>query len=1298
MFDEYDSERELQHEISDAEYDDILGREEIDLSDGIELDVDADNDKDEQKPSSNIKGKKPVTKKPIKKRPVLHSEHRLQEPDESTLKQHITEDEPTDMSDYSDVTETPVISISEQFEDKTAPNINANIYSHDEYLEVTDYSSFTNNQSRDFHNVMTSTEFFDSYQPSMSKPMMVMDTEGETFEIPSDKQSLADAVRMSAQNSVVNAGNNNEILFSGAVVIPPHGDTIEFNSYAINTGNSNSIVEDHIMQNRAGQINLSEKTPDSAETFHYQKTGYPDAVKTEQTVYQTSSGIEEHHIDGRKLSIDNIQNSISSNETEKNETHKLDEYKFVGSSDDKLPVGIEKLYKPAADHVSTDLEKAKETQKDNLTQKAIATDQIEKREMDSKAAFFFRKSINSEMAANLAVDAGMAVTKTITQNADKNDGIVVCTDTVQKIHYGIIGQTLAYIGARGDLQAYKNHCDEVAIAAEKIDQIYTDHKITADDFRCKESLRQKLEENDIHGKHLILKHRKELADVMESKEAFARLQTKIPGVYSDQEMKIISSNNFFSQKNCKAVQDITMKYFHNSANATLRAMEGNISVAHLKQMLKRSADIGLGSKEQAMIRQLIKLKKFDAAKKHLSNTKHGLKRAIVRSVERIDENVKAGIRAVRITIRTARTGLVIANAVYHTGKFLNKITGLAYLEHLVGRSIRKKTDAIKNVAKQKIKSSKPAKKIRETKHQAAIKIKNSPPVKTANKVNNAYKTKVEHLKNSKAGKAAKKTINGAKKAGKKVASAGKTAKSIVSKPLAAIGKLFSVVRKVKLIVLLAVALPILACVSMYLNVLFADMMLSAFINILATGSQHIIFVDDSEQLKGWAQEIQAIDLERYNTAVEVGEGPPINPEVLENHYIEHYGSPDKEKGYTIYYIDAYGNEIANKTTNAKDILCMATVMFQNDIAADEEAFYDLVMDLYDLMNPEVEYEESEIYTCLYGCDVFPYHCNCMEDYDLHDKYIADGCGEYEEMMPYSDEGCETDTEMADIESIDTSEWDEEDFYDDYGMPITEVPVEIHYCPGHETPICYGHKDLDIYITIYDKEYAYAENLYPEDWQSKSYAKYIKTWVEDGGWNDASREWCNNLFEVNWFDEYGFDIEGGAGFTAGEVLTNREIEEIEKTFSGDVSEARKAIVSYALEYVGRIPYYWGGKASSKNYDDNNFGSTVKKDYKGRTAKGLDCSGFVQWVYWCVLDDQLPGSTAGYAGKYTRIGHDSLQPGDLGFADIPGAKSNHIGIYAGQDENGNDYWVHCNSGAGNVSYNQTNCFHYYLRVMP
>lgn len=147
----------------------------------------------------------------------------------------------------------------------------------------------------------------------------------------------------------------------------------------------------------------------------------------------------------------------------------------------------------------------------------------------------------------------------------------------------------------------------------------------------------------------------------------------------------------------------------------------------------------------------------------------------------------------------------------------------------------------------------------------------------------------------------------------------------------------------------------------------------------------------------------------------------------------------------------------------------------------------------------------------------------------------------------------------------------------------------------------------------------------------------------------------------------------------------------------VSQTRDGVVTYARSLVGKIKYYFGGKPSSREFEENHFGETVTPDStQGRTIRGLDCSGFVDFVFWHVMNENFGnGNTSEIRDIYSeKISYDDLKPGDLGFLDMTGSGTNqHVGIYAGKDEDGNDIWIDCNPNG--VQERNTSIFKVYFR---
>lgn len=148
-------------------------------------------------------------------------------------------------------------------------------------------------------------------------------------------------------------------------------------------------------------------------------------------------------------------------------------------------------------------------------------------------------------------------------------------------------------------------------------------------------------------------------------------------------------------------------------------------------------------------------------------------------------------------------------------------------------------------------------------------------------------------------------------------------------------------------------------------------------------------------------------------------------------------------------------------------------------------------------------------------------------------------------------------------------------------------------------------------------------------------------------------------------------------TSNSKYTYKDVEKILKKY--DISEERKQIVLNAASYVGKIPYYWGGTAKSKDYSSNNFNITIASDMFGNSKKGLDCSHFVDFVFWQITNDNLGnGNTVHiWDNRSYKINKDQLLPGDVGFEinyDIDRNSGNHIGIFVGLDDKGKQVWVH------------------------
>ncbi|WP_242823732.1 C40 family peptidase [Pseudoflavonifractor capillosus] len=138
---------------------------------------------------------------------------------------------------------------------------------------------------------------------------------------------------------------------------------------------------------------------------------------------------------------------------------------------------------------------------------------------------------------------------------------------------------------------------------------------------------------------------------------------------------------------------------------------------------------------------------------------------------------------------------------------------------------------------------------------------------------------------------------------------------------------------------------------------------------------------------------------------------------------------------------------------------------------------------------------------------------------------------------------------------------------------------------------------------------------------------------------------------------------------------------------DLNPERRAVVETACRLVGKVNYFWGGKSLVIGWDSR-WGQLTKVWADGSSTTGtylpygLDCSGFVDWVFYNVTDGEYVighGGGAHMQHTYcTPISWNEAQPGDLVF--YPGDE--HVGIVGGRDTNGRLLIIHCAFSQNNV----------------
>ena len=138
---------------------------------------------------------------------------------------------------------------------------------------------------------------------------------------------------------------------------------------------------------------------------------------------------------------------------------------------------------------------------------------------------------------------------------------------------------------------------------------------------------------------------------------------------------------------------------------------------------------------------------------------------------------------------------------------------------------------------------------------------------------------------------------------------------------------------------------------------------------------------------------------------------------------------------------------------------------------------------------------------------------------------------------------------------------------------------------------------------------------------------------------------------------------------------------------DLSPEREAVIRAACSLVGKVNYFWGGKSLVLGWDSR-WGRLTEVTAAGNSTTGtyrpygLDCSGFVDWVFYNATDGEyIIGHGGGSIAQHrycADISWSEAQIGDLVFY----PEDTHVGIVCGWDESGNILIAHCAFSANNV----------------
>lgn len=365
----------------------------------------------------------------------------------------------------------------------------------------------------------------------------------------------------------------------------------------------------------------------------------------------------------------------------------------------------------------------------------------------------------------------------------------------------------------------------------------------------------------------------------------------------------------------------------------------------------------------------------------------------------------------------------------------------------------------------------------------------------------------------------------------------------------------------------------------------------------------------------------------------------------------------------IEYYDGDGVKLSDDN-NIKDIMSMASVYTYYHDPYDYNTFLKYCYNLFDNSYNYVA-SISEVYYCS-GCVHYPEASVATSGVIKKDTSIHKiNRTHSEQKVPDKDVPYKAGhlTKMKeDTYSVDDGTYDE---YVDNVINGKNVSYN-NYCPGHI--------DLNIHVQVLTLDATNGLSSIDRDYGNKGML-YNKDWH---GWDALMLNRARKLYYKDWEKEYGLSV---SYIDFVKPLTQEEINYYLNRLDKSLTPNRKKVIEIALRSVGKIPYYYGGKTSRGGYEGNYFGTKVLSDYKGRCLKGLDCSGWINWVYMTAFNKYIIKSegTSKLAGEGTKITRKELLPGDIIVR--PGADS-HVMMFLEWAPDGRMKVIHENGSVNNV----------------
>lgn len=181
--------------------------------------------------------------------------------------------------------------------------------------------------------------------------------------------------------------------------------------------------------------------------------------------------------------------------------------------------------------------------------------------------------------------------------------------------------------------------------------------------------------------------------------------------------------------------------------------------------------------------------------------------------------------------------------------------------------------------------------------------------------------------------------------------------------------------------------------------------------------------------------------------------------------------------------------------------------------------------------------------------------------------------------------------------------------------------------------------------------------------------------------DMKTVYSFTAYQISALDELLSDRVALASLAGSLEITSADVKEVLNALPENLSDDRKQAVMTALQLVGKVNYFWGGKSYMLGWDSR-WGQLTKVTADGSPTTGtyhpfgLDCSGFLDWA---LRNAGLPSDGHWYVGtNLVEVTQADALPGDMALY----PDSSHIGLVVGRDSTGKLLICHCSSGNNNV----------------